>query len=82
MTDPFDALYEPVVPVAPDPSFAARLRERLTRAVLTGGEDMTETTQTTETTREAAWPPSLTPYIVVSDARAASSRVSTWLAGG
>jgi uncharacterized glyoxalase superfamily protein PhnB len=71
MTDPFDALYEPVVPVAPDPSFAARLRERLTRAVLTGGEDMTETTQTTKTTREAAWPPSLTPYIVVSDARAA-----------
>lgn len=69
MTDPFDALYEPVVPVAPDPSFAARLRERLTRAVLTGGE--TEMTTTHRVEREAAWPPSLTPYIVVSDARAA-----------
>lgn len=70
MTDPFDALYEPVVPVSPDPSFAARLRERLTRAVLDPlfqGEAMA----VQQTQREPAWPPSLTPYIVVSDARAA-----------
>ena len=29
MTDPLDALREPVRPVAPDPAFAARLRERV-----------------------------------------------------
>lgn len=68
MSDPFEALREPVVPVAPDPSFAARLRERLTRAVLTQGED-TMAIQMTQ--RAPAWPPALTPYIVVSDARAA-----------
>lgn len=68
MTDPFEALREPVTPVDPDPSFAARLRERLTRAVLDqSGAEMTQ--QLVE--REPAWPPSLTPYIVVSDARAA-----------
>ncbi|HEY0448829.1 VOC family protein [Actinophytocola sp.] len=70
----FDALREPVVPVDPDPRFAARLREQLTRAVLDQqglhqqGADMT-TTQTVR--REPAWPPSLAPYIVVSDARRA-----------
>lgn len=67
MTDPFDALREPAVPVAPDPTFAARLRERLTRAVFDQGETMAIQT----TRREPAWPPSLTPYLVVSDARAA-----------
>ena len=67
MTDPFDVLREPVVPVTPDPSFAARLRERLTRAVLNQGDDMAVHL----TQREPAWPPALTPYLVVSDARAA-----------
>jgi predicted enzyme related to lactoylglutathione lyase len=67
VTDPFEALREPVVPVAPDPSFAARLREQLTRAVLNQGETMA----VQATRRAAAWPPTLTPYIVVSDARAA-----------
>jgi uncharacterized glyoxalase superfamily protein PhnB len=33
MTDPFDVLREPVVPVAPDPDFAATLRARLERAL-------------------------------------------------
>lgn len=33
MSDPFDALRSPVVPVAPDPDFAARLRRRLVQAV-------------------------------------------------
>jgi uncharacterized glyoxalase superfamily protein PhnB len=71
MTDPFDSLREPVVPVDPATAFAARLRERLTRAVLDRpGADMT-TQLTPDVQREAAWPPSLTPYIVVSDARAA-----------
>lgn len=67
MTDPFDVLREPAVPVAPDPSFTARLRERLTRAVFDQGETMA----VQMTRREPAWPPSLTPYLVVSDARAA-----------
>lgn len=69
--DPLAALYEPVTPVDPEPTFAARLRERLTRAVLDSpGGEMT-TTETTTTEREPAWPPALTPYIVVEDARRA-----------
>lgn len=32
--DPLDALRAPIVPVAPDPAFAARLRERLARTLL------------------------------------------------
>lgn len=71
MTDPFDALREPVTPADPDPAFAARLRERLTRAVFEqSGADMT-TRLTPSVRREAAWPPALTPYIVVADARRA-----------
>ncbi len=34
MADPFDALRAPVEPVAPDPAFATRLRERLARALV------------------------------------------------
>jgi predicted enzyme related to lactoylglutathione lyase len=33
MTDPFDVLRSPVLPVAPDPAFAAHLRSRLERAL-------------------------------------------------
>ena len=33
MTDPFEALREPVTPADPDPDFARRLRQRLTREV-------------------------------------------------
>jgi uncharacterized glyoxalase superfamily protein PhnB len=69
MTDPLDALRMPVEPVHPDPIFAAELRERLRQAVLNPpGGAMTETIEATE---DLAWPPALTPYIVVSDARAA-----------
>ncbi len=32
-TDPLDALRAPVSPLAPNPAFAARLRDRLMRAV-------------------------------------------------
>jgi uncharacterized glyoxalase superfamily protein PhnB len=69
MTDPFEALREPVTPVTPDPLFTARLRERLTRAVLHHDQGETMAVQTTG--RAPAWPPALTPYLVVSDARAA-----------
>ena len=80
MTDPFEGLREPVTPVDPDPEFARRLRMRLTIAALfkevlaPRGVTMSRTSQPTAATliqREAAPPPALTPYIVVSDARRA-----------
>ena len=69
MTDPFEALREPVTPVDPDPYFAEALRQRLTRRVFASpGGTMS---QQTVLERQPAWPPALTPYIVVSDARRA-----------
>ena len=75
MTDPFEALREPVTPADPDPGFARRLRLRLSREIFastapTGGT-MSQQTAAIGAVREPAWPPSLTPYIVVSDARRA-----------
>jgi uncharacterized glyoxalase superfamily protein PhnB len=72
MTDPFEALREPVTPVDPDPGFAGRLRQRLTREVFASqGGAMPQQTVTPQVEREPAWPPALTPYIVVADARRA-----------
>ena len=72
MTDPFEALREPVTPVDPDLYFAEVLRMRLTREVFaSSGGTMSQPTVTTAVEREPAWPPSLAPYIVVSDARRA-----------
>jgi uncharacterized glyoxalase superfamily protein PhnB len=72
MTDPFKALREPVTPVDPDPAFAGRLRTRLTREIFASpGGTMSEQTVATRVEREPARPPTLTPYIVVSDARRA-----------
>ena len=72
MTDPFESLREPVTPVDPDPDFAGRLRGRLNRAVFaTQGGTMPQQTAAVQVEREPAWPPALTPYIVVSDARRA-----------
>ena len=69
MTDPFEALREPVTPVDPDPYFAEALRQRLTRRVFASpGGTMS---QQTVVERQAAWPPALTPSIVVSAARRA-----------
>jgi uncharacterized glyoxalase superfamily protein PhnB/catechol 2,3-dioxygenase-like lactoylglutathione lyase family enzyme len=78
MTDPFEALREPVTPADPDPGFARRLRQRLTREVVastaptapTGGT-MSQQTVARGAEREPAWPSPLTPYIMVSDARRA-----------
>jgi uncharacterized glyoxalase superfamily protein PhnB len=72
MTDPFEALREPVTPVDPDPGFAGRLRTRLTREVFapTGGT-MSQQPAAIGVERQPAAPPTLTPYIVVSDARRA-----------
>ena len=72
MTDPFEALREPVTPADPDPGFAGRLRLRLTREVFTSlGGTMSQQPAAAQAEREPAWPPTLTPYIVVSDARRA-----------
>ncbi|WP_410637825.1 VOC family protein [Amycolatopsis sp. lyj-346] len=66
MPEPFDALRRPSERVAPDPDFAAELRDDLRRAILNGA-DVT----TTEAPAATAELRSLTPYLAVSDARAA-----------
>jgi uncharacterized glyoxalase superfamily protein PhnB len=72
MTDPFEALREPVTPSDPDPGFAGRLRSRLTREIFASpGGSMSQQTAAIHAEREPAWPPTLTPYIVVRDARRA-----------
>ena len=71
MTDPFEALREPVTPADPDIGFAIALRARLTREIVASGGTMSQQTAATRVEREPAWPPTLTPYIVVSDARRA-----------
>jgi uncharacterized glyoxalase superfamily protein PhnB len=72
MTDPFEALREPVTPVDPDSGFAGQLRMRLTREVFaSAGGTMSQQTVAALVEREPAWPPTLTPYITVADARRA-----------
>lgn len=50
MTDPLDALREPVHPVAPDPAFAARLRERVEALLLDPTLPIEEETAMSDTT--------------------------------
>jgi uncharacterized glyoxalase superfamily protein PhnB len=71
--DPFEALREPVTPADPDPGFAGRLRQRLTREIFASspGGIMSQQTVASRVEREPASAPALTPYIVVSDARRA-----------
>jgi uncharacterized glyoxalase superfamily protein PhnB len=72
MTDPFEALREPVTPADPDIYFAVVLRMRLNRAILaSSGGTMSQQTAATRVQREPARPRALTPYIIVSDARRA-----------
>lgn len=68
MTDPFDALREPVVPLAPRPEFARELRRRIA-AELAPGTDPKETTVPVLAIREytPARLHSLTPYLATSD---------------
>ncbi|MGW5049689.1 VOC family protein [Actinokineospora sp. NPDC004072] len=63
--DPLAALRALDTPADPDPGFAAELRQRLRRAVLTWKE-----TTVTQTAAPAAGP-AISPYIVVADAAAA-----------
>lgn len=72
MSDPFEALHEPVTPADPDPGFAGRLRRRLAREVLAspgGTMSQQETAPFAEPALDRE--PALAPYIVVSDARRA-----------
>ncbi|OLT13480.1 hypothetical protein BJF78_22020 [Pseudonocardia sp. CNS-139] len=75
--DPFDALRLPAAPVDPDPAFARGLRARLERVVLRGAAPVTwqeeETVTVTDTPSSAAAVAlhTLTPYLAVTDARAA-----------
>ena len=72
MTDPFEALREPVAPAGPDPGFAGRLRQRLTQEVFASpGGTMSQQTAEPQVEREPARATALTPYIMVSDARRA-----------
>jgi uncharacterized protein len=43
MSDPLEALRRPLVPLAPDPAFAARLRERIRLALAEGGTMASDT---------------------------------------
>jgi uncharacterized glyoxalase superfamily protein PhnB len=64
MTDPLNTLREPIMPVDPDPVFAAELRSRLERALLAPeGTPMTTTVETSAQT--------LGCYLAVNDARSA-----------
>ena len=66
MTDPFDTLREPVVPLAPRPAFARELRRRIAAEL---GPDPEETTMPVLAIREytPARLHSLTPYLATSD---------------
>ncbi|MGP4029469.1 VOC family protein [Actinomadura sp. 3N407] len=66
MTDPLEALRAPVVPVEPDPTFEARLRERLRRALLQPTGETMATTTAQETPAQVG---TLTPYLCVDDGR-------------
>ncbi|PXY34870.1 glyoxalase [Prauserella coralliicola] len=68
MTDAFDALFRPHQPIEPDPGFAAELREALRAAVLQEGRDDDMTTAEAPARAETH---ALTPYLAVTDARAA-----------
>ena len=74
MNDPLDALRTLVQPVAPDPAFAADLRARIERALLHPPEDSTMTSTLTTPAQaepDAARLHAITPYLAVTDARAA-----------
>jgi len=69
MTDPFESLRAHVVPVDPDPAFAATLRARLERALLAPEDPVTTTLTETPTPADTA-PNTITSYLAVLDARA------------
>jgi predicted enzyme related to lactoylglutathione lyase len=81
MADPFDALRAPATPVDPDPTYAARLRARLLRALdLPKGVTVSNLTLE-QSMASPANPPtatsSVTPYLAVAGAR----RAIDWYVG-
>lgn len=77
MPDPFDALRAPLVPLAPDPAFAARLRARVAAALAPhnpGGPAMSATETTAPPTTLG-----VTPYLSVADGQAAIDWYTTAL---
>lgn len=72
MADPFEALRDPLVPTAPDPAFARRLRARLERALaLPRGAAMNVTMTEPTTSPEDVSEDGVIPYLSVADARRA-----------
>jgi len=73
MPDPFESLRTSLTPVDPDPTFAARLRDRVARAL--GLATTPETSMTVRTTEPGTLTmtatPALIPYLMVADARRA-----------
>ena len=74
-TDPFDALREPNIPLAPRPAFAAALRRRLTVALGTTAEARPIATEVPPMKEVREYTParlrSLMPYLAISDPAAA-----------
>jgi uncharacterized glyoxalase superfamily protein PhnB len=70
MTDPFTRLRRPVEAVAPDPAFAAELRDRLRRALLQE-QPVGEPIRASRAPGGRSPMSQLVPYLVVRDARAA-----------
>ena len=74
MTDPFDELRAPIIPLDPDPSFAARLRSRVERAFdLPRGVTVSNLTVDTPAAPAIA---AVTPYLAV----AGADRALDWYA--
>lgn len=72
MTDPLKVLRSPLLPVDPDPEFAATLRARLQRALsLPRGASMSTTSAATTTSAPLSASTRITPYLAVADARRA-----------
>lgn len=68
-SDPFEALRQPAVPVAPAASFARELRTRIEEEL--GMSTITPTTSTATATTPVAGQPSVSVYLCASDAAAA-----------
>lgn len=70
--DPLHVLHTDILPVNPDPAFAARLRQRLESALsLPEGVVMSDSASAVSGLAEAPPRPAALPYLIVRDARAA-----------
>jgi uncharacterized glyoxalase superfamily protein PhnB len=81
MPDPLDVLRLPALAVRPDPAFAARLRRQLETELAGGPDAGTDSTGDAMSSADDGRLQTLTPYIAVSDARAAIEWYVTVLGG-